>query len=353
MKAAVMEGIRKPLVVRDMPDPKCPSNGAIIKTAAEGICRSDWHLWSGDWTWVGLTPQLPLVMGHEFCGVVEEVGPEVRSVKKGDRVLVPFSQGGCDPTCDFCRAGSSNICSTPVTPGVTYWGGYGQYVGVPFVDKNLVKMPDAVGFLEGASMGCRFMTSYHGIVDRAQVRPGEWVAVHGCGGIGLAAVQIAAAIGANVIAVDLDGRKLEMAKTIGANHIVNAKAGDPAKEIMEITRGGAHVSVDALGVAATCRNSINSLRKQGRHLQIGLTTQAEKGEVPVPIDRMVLMELQLVGTLGMQSNHYPGMLQMVEARKLNPKAMITGTVGLDGASQVLEEMTTFQNVGVTIIDYQI
>ncbi len=236
---------------------------------------------------------------------------------------------------------------------MTYHGGYGSYVGLPYADLNLVHMPDGVGFLEGASMGCRFMTSYHGVVDRAKVRPGEWVAVHGCGGIGLAAVQIAASIGANVIAVDLDGRKLELAKSVGASHIVNAKSGDPAAAIVDITKGGAHVSVDALGVAATCRNSINSLRKQGRHLQIGLTTQAEKGEVAVPIDKMVLMELQIIGTLGMQSTHYPGMLQMVEARKLNPKAMITGTVGLDGASKILEEMTNFQNVGVTIIDYKI
>jgi D-arabinose 1-dehydrogenase-like Zn-dependent alcohol dehydrogenase len=351
MKAAVMEGVRKPLVVRDMPDPQCPPNGAILKTAAEGICRSDWHLWSGDWTWVGLAPAMPMIMGHEFCGVVQEVGKEVKDFKKGERVLVPFSQG--DGTCELCRSGNSNICNTPLIPGVTYHGGYGSYVGIPFADLNLVHMPDAVGFLEGASLGCRFMTSYHGIVDRAQVRPGEWVAVHGCGGIGLAAIQIASSIGANVIAVDLDGRKLELAKEVGASHIVNAKAGDPAAAIVDITKGGAHVSVDALGVAATCRNSINSLRKQGRHLQIGLTTQAEKGEISVPIDKIVLMELQMLGTLGMQSTRYPGMLQMVEAKKLNPKAMITGTVGLDGASAILEEMTNFQNVGVTIIDYKI
>ena len=171
MKAAVMEGVRKPLVVRDMPDPQCPPNGAIVKTAAEGICRSDWHLWSGDWTWVGLTPTMPMIMGHEFCGVVEEVGKEVKDFKKGQRVLVPFSQG--DGTCELCRSGHSNICNTPLIPGVTYHGGYGSYVGIPFADLNLVHMPDAVGFLEGASLGCRFMTSYHGIVDRAQVRPGE------------------------------------------------------------------------------------------------------------------------------------------------------------------------------------
>ena len=351
MKAAVMEAIRKPLVVNDVPDPQCPPNGAIIKTGAEGICRSDWHVWSGDWSWVGLTPMLPLVMGHEFSGVVEEAGPEVRDFQKGDRVLVPFSQG--DGTCEFCRNGSSNICNTPFVPGITYWGGYGEYVGIPFADLNLVKMPDGIGFLEGASMGCRFMTSYHGLVDRALVRPGEWVAVHGCGGIGLSAIHIASAIGAQVIAVDLDGRKLELAQSIGASHIVNAKAGDPTMAIMDITGGGAHVSVDALGVATTCRNSINSLRKQGRHLQIGLTTQVEKGEVAIPIDKVVMMELQLIGTLGMQASHYPGMLQMVEAKKLNPKSMITGTVDLGGAAKILEEMTNFQNVGVTIIDYKI
>jgi len=351
MKAAVMEAVRKPLVVRDFPDPACPPNGVIIKTAAEGVCRSDWHAWSGDWGWIGLTPALPLVMGHEFCGVVEEVGKETHNFKKGDRVLVPFSQG--DGTCEYCRNGSSNICANPMLPGFSYGGGYGSYVGVPNSDLNLVPMPANVGFLEGASLGCRFMTAYHGIVDRAQVRPGEWVVVHGCGGIGLSAVQIAAAIGGQVIAVDLDGRKLELAKSVGASHTVNAKAGDPLMAIMDLTGGGAHVAVDALGIATTCRNAIMSLRKQGRALQIGLTTAAEKGEVAIPIDRMVLMELQLIATLGMQSSHYPGMLQLVSSGKLNPKAMITETIGLEGASKVLEDMTTFQNVGVSIIDYKI
>src|SRR5438132_1952470 len=351
MRAAVLEAIDQPFVVRDVPTPPLVPNGVLLRVEANGICRSDWHIWKGDWSWVGVVPQLPAVIGHEFCGVIEEVGAEVTRWKKGDRVIVPFSGG--EGTCEWCRTGHHNMCDTPILPGLVYGGGFGRYSSVPYADVNLVRLPDAVGFVEAASMGCRFMTSFHGIVDRAQVRPGEWVAVHGCGGIGLAAIQIASSIGANVIAVDLDGRKLELAKEVGASHIVNAKAGDPAAAIVDITKGGAHVSVDALGVAATCRNSINSLRKQGRHLQIGLTTQAEKGEVAVPIDKMVLMELQMIGTLGMQSTRYPGMLQMVEAKKLNPKAMITGTVGLDGASKILEEMTNFQNVGVTIIDYKI
>ncbi|HEY1849681.1 MAG TPA: zinc-dependent alcohol dehydrogenase family protein [Candidatus Binataceae bacterium] len=348
MKAAVMEAVRKPLVVKDVQDPSCPANGVIIRSEAEGVCRSDWHAWSGDWSWIGLVPPMPLVMGHEFCGVVEEVGKESKNFKKGDRVLVPFSQG--DGVCEYCRAGQSHVCANPMLPGFSYWGGYGHYVGVPNADANLVPMPDDVGFEEGASMGCRFMTSYHGVVDRAQVRPGEWVAVHGCGGIGLSAIHVAAAIGANVIAVDLDDAKLELAKKIGAQHVVNGKKTDAVMAIMDITKGGAHVGVDALGVKATCQNSILSLRKQGRSLQIGLTTAAEKGEVSLPIDRMVTMELSLIASLGMPANRYSSMLQMVNAKKLNPKSMITETISLGGASAVLEQMTTFQNVGVSIIN---
>ncbi|MDB5108647.1 MAG: alcohol dehydrogenase, partial [Candidatus Binatus sp.] len=182
-------------------------------------------------------------------------------------------------------------------------------------------------------------------------KPGEWVVVHGCGGIGLSAINIAAAMGAQVIGVDLDAAKLELAKGMGASHVINAKKADPIEAILGLTGGsGAHVSVDALGVAATCRNSIMSLRKQGRHLQIGLTTAAEKGEIPVPIDRIVTMELQLIGSLGMQASHYPQMLQMVVTGKVAPKKMITGTCGLDGINQIFEEMNSYSNVGVTVIN---
>ncbi len=348
MRAAVMEAIRQPLVVREVPDPQLPSNGAILRAEAEGVCRSDWHAWSGDWSWIGLTPALPLVMGHEFCGVVEEVGKDVRNFKRGDRVLVPFSQG--EGSCEYCRTGNSHVCIRPQLPGFSYWGGYGRLVAVPQADVNLVPMPDEVGFLEGAALGCRFMTSYHGVVDRAQVKPGEWVAVHGCGGIGLSAIHIASAIGATVIAVDLDDRKLELAKKVGAAHVINGKSTDAVKAITELTRGGAHVAVDALGIAATCRNAIMSLRKQGRSLQIGLTSQNEKGDVALPIDRMVTMELQLIASLGMPASRYPSMLAMVASKKLRPSDMITETVGLGGASRVLQEMTSFQNVGMSIIN---
>jgi D-arabinose 1-dehydrogenase-like Zn-dependent alcohol dehydrogenase len=348
MRAAVMEELRKPLVVRDMPDPETPRNGVRLRVEANGICRTDWHLWTGDWTWVGVALPLPHVMGHEFCGVVEEVGPEVTRWKKGDRVLVPFSSG-CG-ACEWCRSGHHNVCDAFLTPGVVYWGGYGRYVGVPYADVNLVELPESVGFVDAASMGCRFMTSFHAIVDQAQVKAGEWVAVHGCGGVGLSAVQIATALGANVIAVDVADDKLAFAKELGAVATVNATKDDPASAIAGITKGGAQVSVDALGVAATCRNSIMSLRKRGRHLQIGLTSAAEKGEIAVPIDLMVLKELSFICSLGMQAPRFGAMLDMVEKGKLAPGKLVHQRIKLEEVSGVLENMDRYANVGVTVID---
>lgn len=347
MKAAVFEATKKPLVVKDVPDPECTPDGAIIQVEANGVCRSDWHAWSGDWTWMGLAAQPGAVLGHEFCGTVLEPGKNVRNFKRGDRVVVPFSQG--DGTCEYCRNGQSNVCLTPLLPGFSYSGGFGRLVAVPFADLNLVPLPNSVEFVEAASMGCRFMTSFHGIVDRAQVKPGEWVAVFGCGGIGLSAINTAAAIGANVIGIDLDSSKLELAKGMGAMHVINGKKTDAVAAVLDLSKGGVHVAVDALGIAATCRSAIMSLRKQGRHLQIGLTTAAEQGEVPMPIDRIVTMELQMIGSLGMQASHYPQMLQMLEAGKISPKKMVTGTCNLAGINKVFEEMNTFQNVGVTVI----
>ena len=348
MRAAVMEGLRKPLVVQNVQDPKPAPTGAVIRVEANGICRSDWHGWVGDWTWFGMNLKFPWVLGHEFCGVVEETGKDVTRVKKGDRVLVPFSQG--DGTCDWCRSGHHNICDTPLTPGFAYWGGMGRYVAVPFADANLVPLPESIPFVDAASMGCRYMTSFHGIVDQAAVHPGEWVAVHGCGGIGLSAVQIATAMGGNVIAVDISDEKLAFAKEQGAVATINAQKQEPIGAIAEMTKGGAHVSIDALGVATTCRNSIMCLRKRGRHLQIGLTTQAEKGEISVPIDLLVLKECSIIGTVGMQAPRFGAMLRMVESGKLAPGKLVNKTIPLEEAGAVLASMDNFATVGVTVID---
>jgi D-arabinose 1-dehydrogenase-like Zn-dependent alcohol dehydrogenase len=348
MKAAVMDGIREPLVVREVPDPELPNYGAIVRVEANGICRSDWHIWTGDWTWFGVHLRFPHVLGHEFCGVVEAVAAEVTRWKKGDRVLVPFSQG--EGSCDFCRSGNPHLCDMRMTPGVAYWGGFGRYVAVPFADVNLVPLPASVGFVEAASMGCRFMTAFHAIVDRARVEAGEWVAVHGCGGVGLSVVQIASALGANVIAVDIAEDKLEAARRAGAVATVDARRDNPVQAVVDLTRGGAHVSVDALGVAATCRASVGCLRRQGRHLQIGLTTSAEQGEVALPIDLLVLKEASVVGSYGMPAPRFGALLAMVESGKLQPGRLVNRRVPVEEVGSVLAAMDTFATTGVTVVD---
>lgn len=343
MKAMVLEEIGKPMVVKnDWPEPKCPDDGAIVRVEGSGICRSDWHLWQGDWTWIGFKPRLPAILGHEFAGVIEEVGKDVKTVKPGARVVVPLAQG-CG-ACDDCVTGHSNHC---MGAGMT---GYARYGVLSHADHNYAPLPEKVDFVQAAAMGCRYVTAFHAVLDQGQVKADETVVVYGCGGVGLSTIQIASALGARVIAVDLDDRKLELAKQIGASDVVNGKKTDPVKAVMDLTRGGADVSVDALGIAATCRNAVMSLRKRGRHVQVGLTSGAEKGEVSLPIDQIVFKEIQFTGSLAIQSFRYPAMLSMVERGLLQPKKLITETLPIEKAFGVLEQMSKFENVGMSVIN---
>lgn len=350
MKAAVLEAFNSPFVIHsNWPEPSCGPNDALVKVAANGVCRSDWHICVGDWAWLGLQPKLPHVIGHEFVGEVAATGAEVKKFRVGDRVVCPFNFG-CG-TCEYCAAGHQNVCIKGNLAGFSTSGGYGQYANILEADLNLINLPESVPFVDAASMGCRYMTSFHGIVDQAKVTGGEWVAIHGCGGVGLAATQIASALGANVIAVDINDKALDMARKMGALHIVNAAKSNPVEAIKELTGGGVNVSVDALGVATTCLNSVLSLRKRGRHLQIGLTTQAEKGFVSLPVDMIVAMELKIIGTIGMQPRRYSSMLNMVESGKLRPGEMVTNVYPIEKAFGVIESMSSFGTVGTTVIQW--
>jgi D-arabinose 1-dehydrogenase-like Zn-dependent alcohol dehydrogenase len=351
MRAAVVEELNKPLVVREVEDPTCPSDGAIIRVGANGICRTDWHLWTGDWAWRGREIDPPFVLGHEFAGTVEEVGPLVTGWKRGDRVVFPMNPG--EGTCEWCRNGDQHICDsrTELVPGVAYGGAFAERVAVRYADVNLVRLPESISFVEAAGMACRYIAAFHGVVDQVDVRGGEWVAVYGAGGgMGLSAVQVAAAVGANVIAVDIAEDKLATARNLGAVHTVDASLQDPVAAVRELTHGGAHVSVDALGIAASCRNSVLSLRKRGRHLQLGHTTRVEQGEIAVPIDVMVLNELQMIGAFGMQGQRFGQMLAMVEAGRLKPGAVVSRTVGLEQVSDVLASMGSYDTTGLVVID---
>ncbi len=347
MRAAVMEQYGEPLKIHDdWSDPECRPTDAIIKVEACGICRSDYTLWNGGMEWVGVVPPLPSVMGHEYCGIIEEVGREVTGFNRGERVVAPFCQG-CG-SCEYCSAGHQNVCTNLQLPGMHFTGGYATYTTVANAAVNLVSLPESISFAEAAGMGCRFVTSYHGVVDQARVQPGEWVAVFACGGVGLAAVNIAAALGANVIAVSRSDEKLALARQLGAAHTVTAGP-DAPEEIVELTGGGVHVSVDALGSAATTIPGILSLRTRGRHLRLGASNKKEQGQINIPVDFFTFRELTYVGSFGMQAARYPEMLGMVESGELNPGLMVGDTVGLEATSDILASMADYDTVAMSVI----
>ena len=349
MKAAVMEQIGKPLVVHNnWPDPECGSFDAVIRVEANGICRSDYHIWQGGWEWLGLVPQPPTVLGHEYCGVVEQVGAAVKRFRRGDRVVAPFVHA-CG-VCSFCAAGHQNVCSNLQAPMFHYTGGFGRFAKVANADVNLVNLPESMGFEEAASLGCRFITSWHGLVDQAAVQAGEWVVVFGCGGVGLAAVEIASALGASVIGVSRDPAKLEVAKTMGAVAVVKADQPDAVNQVIQLTGGGAHVTVDALGAKETCLNGVLSLRTRGRHLRLGMSPREDAGQVTLPVDLFVARELKFIGSFGMQASRFPEMLKMIESGKVDPCRLVKQRISIEQAGAVLEAMKSYGTIGISVIN---
>lgn len=311
---------------------------------ATGLCRSDWH------GWIGHDPDitLPHVPGHELAGVVEAVGARVTGWHPGDRVTVPFVCA-CG-SCPSCAAGDQQVCERQTQPGFTHWGSFAQYVALDHADVNLVAMPDGLSYATAASLGCRFATAYRAVVAQGRVAAGEWVAVHGCGGVGLSAVMIAAAAGARVVAVDVSPRALDLARKFGATEAVDAsEVEDTAEAVRALTGGGAHLSLDALGSPVTCAASVNSLRRRGRHIQVGLLP-SPTGSTPVPMARVIGLELELLGSHGMAAHAYPGMLELVRAGVLRPDLLVTSTIPLAAAPAALAAMGTAPGAGVTVIE---
>ncbi|EJL31390.1 alcohol dehydrogenase catalytic domain-containing protein [Brevibacillus sp. BC25] len=344
MRAAVLEAYNQPLVVKQVADPELAPDGVILKLEASGVCRSDLHVIHGK---MAMVQNFPHILGHEMSGVVEEVGSNIRNFKKGDRVIVPFTQG--DGVCPHCLSGHNNVCDNSRLVGMHFNGGYAEYIHIPNADLNLLHLPENVDFLSAAAMGCRFMTAFHGTVTQGNVRPGEWVAVYGTGGVGLSVIQIAAAAGANVIAVDIADDKLAFAKEMGAVASVNSKEHNAPQAIKELTKGGAHLSIDALGIQETCLNSIMSLRKRGRHVQIGVSSNPNGGMTPIPVNLMLSHELQLIGSVGMPTPEFSGMLNMVSQGKLSPGKLVTKQIALDNINSTFDEMESYGGVGVTVI----
>ncbi|GAB3355515.1 zinc-binding dehydrogenase [Modestobacter lapidis] len=327
MRALVFEEFGGPLTVRSVPDPVPAPDGVVVRVGASGICRSDWHAWSGH------DPDvvLPHVPGHELAGTVAAVGPRVRSWVVGDRVTVPFvcACGRCAP----CREGAGQVCLRQTQPGFTHWGSLAELVALDAADVNLVALPPELAFGTAAGLGCRFATAFRAVTGVARVRPGEWVAVHGCGGVGLSAVQVAVAAGARVVAVDVSPAALDLARQLGAEHVVPGTADVPGA-VTELTGGGAHVSLDAAGSAVTCVNSIRGLRPRGRHVQVGLLPPAV-GRPEIPMELVVAGELAVLGSHGMAAADYPPMLSLIAAGRLRPDLLVTRELALADAGPAL------------------
>ena len=343
MKAILLESFKQPPRVTQVPDPETPEQGILLEVRASGLCRSDWHAWMGH----DLDIELPHIPGHEFAGIIREVGKGVKNWKVGDRVTVPFVCA-CG-TCPTCQSGNQQICDDQFQPGFTHWGSFAQYVAVHRAEVNLVKLPESISFEAAASLGCRFATSFRGIVAQGKVSGGQWVAVHGCGGVGLSAILIAAALGATVIAIDISEDKLALAKAAGASFLLNAKnTDDIAGAIRDLSGGGAQVSVDALGSKVTCYSSISCLRKRGKHIQIGLLAGSES-DPSIPMHLVIAKELEILGSHGMQGHAYPEMLQLILEHKLAPEQLIGRRISLEAAAEALVRMDSFEENGMAMI----
>jgi alcohol dehydrogenase len=334
-----MRAFREPLAVEDVPEPELPPDGALVEVCATGLCRSDWHGWMGH----DASIHLPHVPGHEFAGVVAAVGPEVRSVRPGDRVTAPFccGCGACEP----CRLGHTQICERDYQPGFTGWGSFAERVLVPVADLNCVTLPEDLAFEAAAALGCRFMTAFAAVGERGGLRAGDWLAVHGCGGVGLSAVMLGRALGARVIAVDVAAGPLERAAALGAEHALGVE--DAAAAIRELTGGGAHVSIDAIGSAATAAASVRSLRRRGRHVQVGLLAGDER-EARVPMAELISRELEIAGVHGMPVRDYPALLRLVASGAVDPARLIGRRIALDDAGAALAAMDRPAE-GITVI----
>ncbi len=343
MRAVIYEQFGQRPRLTTVPDPAPPAHGAVIEVRATGVCRSDWH------GWMGHDPDitLPHVPGHEFAGVVSAVGAAVRRFAGGERVTTPFVSG-CG-ACPDCRAGQQQVCRAQTQPGFSHWGSFAQFVVVHQADLNLVPIPEALDDAAAASLGCRFATAFRAVVDQGQASAGEWVAVHGCGGVGLSAVMLAVAAGANVVAIDVDVAALELARSLGAAVTIDARqVSDVAQAVVEATAGGAHLSLDALGHPDTCVASVAGLRRRGRHVQVGLLL-GPQSTPPVPMDLVVARELRILGSHGLQAHRYDEMLALISSGRVDPARLLGPRITLEASIEALTTMDGARPAGLTVV----
>lgn len=338
MRAVFFEEFNGPISIKEIEVPYPAPKSVLIKMEATGLCRSDWHGYVGHDSDI----KLPHVPGHELAGTVAQLGNQVKNFKIGDRVTVPFVNG-CG-TCEWCKSGNAQVCPKQTQPGFTQFGSFAEYVEIQNAEFNLIPLPEVISFEVAAALGCRFATAFRGLTSRGGIQPNQLVSIFGCGGVGLSAVMIAKAFGARVIAVDINEVALANAKNAGADIVLEAATA--VEEIQKL--GGAHISVDALGSQLTAEASVKSLRRMGKHLQLGLLL-TENGLTPMAMARVIGWELEILGSHGMAAFDYPKMLQMIVEKRLDPAKFIKRTISLEDAPKALSNMNETVQDGITII----
>jgi alcohol dehydrogenase, propanol-preferring len=350
MKAARIVKLNEPLQVQELQTPTPKGTQVLVKVQSEGVCHSDVHVWEGYYE--GIDGQAlkttergvkyPLTPGHEVAGIVQTLGEQAEGFSKNEKVLVyPWIGEGL---CPACRIGEENLCDKPRSLGIYTDGGYAQYVLVPSY-KYLVKLGDDMDMDTSAPLSCAGLTSY-GAVKNAGLKPDDNVVVVGTGGLGLMAIQLAKAVtGANIIAMDLDDQKLDVAKKNGANIAINSKKEDPVKAIMELTDNlGADAVLDFVNASATVETDMKFLRRRARLVLVGLFG----GELKLGLVSMPTRSYRIIGS-------YTGTIKdLIELVSLAKRGVIKPVIGghfkLDQATEALTMLTKGKIIGRGIIN---
>lgn len=331
-------GAGQPLAVEDVPTPVPGPGEVLVKVAGCGVCHTDLHYIDHG------TPTFkkpPLVLGHEVAGTVAEVGADVTGVATGDRVLLPAVLP-CGH-CRACRIGRENICENGIMLGNNIDGGYAEYIVVP--GKDVFPLPEEIPLVEGSIIADAVTTPYHAVVNRGRVRPGDWVLVVGCGGIGLNLVQMAAAVGARIVAVDVSASKLEWAARLGAHETVNsAELERPDKVIRGLTDGGADVAFEAVGKAATQELALNGLRAGARLVLVGYSPET----MQLNAGRVMFRELSIVGSLGCRPVDYPRAIELARQGRIRVAELVTHRFGLDDVNLAFDTLRSGEAIRAVV-----
>ncbi|MEM2878167.1 MAG: alcohol dehydrogenase catalytic domain-containing protein [Candidatus Hadarchaeales archaeon] len=334
MKAVRYYGPNKPLKVENVEVPQIGDDEVLIKIKAAGVCHTDLHFLDG--TLVPWKGTLPITLGHEIAGEVEETGKNIKNFKKGDRVVVNNNKS-CGK-CDYCRMGKQNLCSDLDQHGFTIDGGYAEYVKT--VERTLIKLPSDVPFEKAAVLPCAVGSVYHALVDLAKLQSGESLLINGFGGLGTSAFQVAKHIGARVFVVDVSKEKLKLAEEMGADGVIDGSTENVGEEIKKMTGGkGVNVAVELVGLKKTMSNAINSLAKMGRYVIIGYT----KDLLEVSPLLLVVGEYHVIGSVSYTHQNLVDVVNLAHMKKISP--VVSKTISLEEIPSALDQIKERKIIG--------